>query len=114
MPGPAGQVARKALRLAFYKKRGEGAQCRLPADLDTPLSIYLKLVDGPCGYLLQSVHGGEKWGRHSIIGLPARRRYTVRASQWTETLDGVVIDQREVADPLAGMSASPPPSTAIL
>ncbi len=40
------------------------------ADLDTPLSAYLKLADGPYSYLLESVHGGEKWGRYSIIGLP--------------------------------------------
>ena len=40
------------------------------ADFDTPLSIYLKLADGPNSYLLESVQGGEKWGRYSIIGLP--------------------------------------------
>ena len=32
------------------------------ADFDTPLSIYLKLADGPNSYLLESVQGGEKWG----------------------------------------------------
>ena len=51
------------------------------ADLDTPLSVYLKLVDGPYGYLFESVHGGEKWGRYSIIGLPARTRLEVRGGQ---------------------------------
>ena len=40
------------------------------ADLDTPLSTYLKLADGPYSYLFESVHGGEQWGRYSIIGLP--------------------------------------------
>ena len=40
------------------------------ADLDTPLSTYLKLADAPYSYLFESVHGGEKWGRYSIIGLP--------------------------------------------
>lgn len=40
------------------------------ADLDTPLSTYLKLANGPYSYLFESVHGGEKWGRYSIIGLP--------------------------------------------
>ncbi|HCD04944.1 MAG TPA: anthranilate synthase component I, partial [Methylophaga sp.] len=39
------------------------------ADLDTPLSTYLKLADAPYSYLFESVHGGEKWGRYSIIGL---------------------------------------------
>lgn len=40
------------------------------ADLDTPLSTYLKLANAPYSYLFESVHGGEKWGRYSIIGLP--------------------------------------------
>jgi anthranilate synthase component 1 len=40
------------------------------ADLDTPLSSYLKLADGEYSYLFESVQGGEKWGRYSIIGLP--------------------------------------------
>ncbi len=51
------------------------------ADLDTPLSVYLKLVDGPYGYLFESVLGGEKWGRYSIIGLPCRTRLEVRGEQ---------------------------------
>ena len=42
------------------------------ADLDTPLSIYLKLANQPFSYLLESVIGGERFGRYSIIGLPAR------------------------------------------
>src|SRR5215469_11382089 len=41
------------------------------ADLDTPLSTYLKLADAPHTFLLESVEGGETWGRYSIIGLPA-------------------------------------------
>ena len=44
----------------------------LPADLDTPLSLYLKLANAPYSYLLESVVGGERFGRYSIIGLPAR------------------------------------------
>src|SRR6478735_4814339 len=45
------------------------------SDLDTPLSVYLKLADGPHTYLFESVEGGERFGRYSIIGLPARRVY---------------------------------------
>ena len=41
------------------------------ADLETPLSAYMKLADGPYSYLFESVEGGEKWGRYSIIGLPS-------------------------------------------
>ncbi|MDP2904501.1 MAG: anthranilate synthase component I [Methylovulum sp.] len=42
------------------------------ADLDTPLSTYIKLADGAYSYLFESVHGGEQWGRYSIIGLPCK------------------------------------------
>ncbi|SCX17061.1 anthranilate synthase, component I [Nitrosomonas eutropha] len=44
------------------------------ADLDTPLSIYLKLANQPYSYLLESILGGERFGRYSIIGLPATTR----------------------------------------
>ena len=44
------------------------------ADLDTPLSLYLKLANKPFSYLLESVQGGERFGRYSIIGLPAKTR----------------------------------------
>ncbi|MBP6345119.1 MAG: anthranilate synthase component I [Neisseriaceae bacterium] len=42
------------------------------ADLDTPLSLYLKLANKPFSYLLESVVGGERFGRYSFIGLPCR------------------------------------------
>ena len=53
------------------------------ADLDTPLSVYLKLAARPYSFLFESVQGGEKWGRYSIIGLPARRH--VCGQQWHRT-----------------------------
>jgi anthranilate synthase component 1 len=40
----------------------------LPADLDTPLSAYLRLRAGPYSFLLESVEGGEKWARYSFLG----------------------------------------------
>lgn len=42
---------------------------QISADFDTPLSAYVKLANSPYSYLFESVHGGEKWGRYSIIGL---------------------------------------------
>jgi anthranilate synthase component I len=71
------------------------------SDLDTPLSVYLKLADGPHTYLLESVEGGETWGRYSIIGLPARRTYAFRGHQLEVRDYGDVVESREVADPLA-------------
>lgn len=55
------------------------------ADLDTPLSLYLKLANRPYSYLLESVQGGERFGRYSFIGLPAEARITVRGRQVTLT-----------------------------
>ncbi|MGZ8225697.1 MAG: anthranilate synthase component I [Methylococcaceae bacterium] len=51
------------------------------ADLDTPLSAYLKLADGAYSYLFESVHGGEQWGRYSIIGLPCKTVVKINGKQ---------------------------------
>jgi anthranilate synthase component I len=75
------------------------------ADLDTPLSTYLKLSAVPYTYLFESVHGGEKWGRYSIIGLPARTVLSVRGHQVTVTTDHAVVEQETVDDPLAFIEA---------
>src|SRR5690606_23290040 len=70
------------------------------ADLDTPLSIYLKLANTPRTYLLESVQGGERFGRYSIIGLAAATRIEVRA-HGVRLLDGDrVVATQETADPL--------------
>ena len=71
------------------------------ADLDTPLSAYLKLADGPYSYLFESVQGGEKWGRYSIIGLPCRTLLRVRGTRIEIEKDGELIETVEVEDPLA-------------
>lgn len=71
------------------------------ADLDTPLSVYLKLAAGPYSYLLESAQGGEKWGRYSIIGLPARTILTVRGDDITITHDQKVVEQHKTSDPIA-------------
>ena len=71
------------------------------SDLDTPLSVYLKLADGPHTYLFESVEGGERSGRWSIIGLPARRVYSFRGHELSVSEDGIEIEHRRVDDPLA-------------
>ena len=71
------------------------------ADLDTPLSTYLKLANGPYSYLFESVQGGEKWGRYSIIGLPCRTILRVTGQVITVSTDGVEVERAEVDDPLA-------------
>ena len=70
------------------------------ADLDTPLSAYRKLASGPYTYLFESVQGGERWGRYSIIGLPAIE--VVRITGQQVQVDGPEGRQQyEVADPIA-------------
>lgn len=70
------------------------------ADLDTPLSVYLKLAQGPYSYLLESAEGGEKWGRYSIIGLPARTIISVSGSYIEVKTDGEVVEALDSEDPL--------------
>ncbi|MCW8847528.1 MAG: anthranilate synthase component I, partial [Sedimenticola sp.] len=79
--------------------------CEVLADLDTPLSVYLKLADEPNSYLLESVQGGEKWGRYSIIGLPCRTLLRVCGHSVTIETDGEVTERHEVEDPLAFIEA---------
>ena len=77
--------------------------CEVLADLETPLSIYLKLAAKPFSYLLESVQGGEKWGRYSMIGLPCRRRIEVRDHHLRVIdggNDGQVIEESTCDDPL--------------
>ena len=70
------------------------------ADLDTPLSTYLKLANGPYSYLFESVQGGEKWGRYSMIGLPARTIIKVTGNEVEVSSDHKVESTETVDDPL--------------
>lgn len=70
------------------------------ADLDTPLSAYLKLADGAYSYLFESVHGGEQWGRYSIIGLPCKTVVKVFGNQITVTFENEVIENLTHENPL--------------
>jgi anthranilate synthase component I len=71
------------------------------ADFDTPLSTYMKLCAAPYSYLFESVQGGEKWGRYSIIGLPAKKIITVNGNQITITEKNVILEKYNIDDPLA-------------
>ncbi|HEX9627493.1 MAG TPA: anthranilate synthase component I [Acidiferrobacterales bacterium] len=89
----------------FEAYAAEGAN-RIPlmrevlADLDTPLSTYLKLAHGRYSYLFESVQGGEKWGRYSIIGLPCRTVLRVFGRQVSVERDGEIVERHRVDDPL--------------
>jgi anthranilate synthase component I len=74
---------------------------QLPADLDTPLSIYLKLANEPYSYLLESVVGGERFGRYSFIGLPAKTVLRVHGHFASVETNGLPVEQCNCEDPLA-------------
>ena len=70
------------------------------ADLDTPLSTYLKLAKGRYSYLFESVHGGEKWGRYSIIGLPCTTVVRIYGERIEIHRDGELVEAITHSDPL--------------
>jgi anthranilate synthase component 1 len=72
------------------------------ADLETPLSTYLKLANAPYSYLLESaLSAGEKWSRYSMIGLPARTQLRVTGERLEVVTGGRVVEQHVTDDPLA-------------
>ncbi|WP_165673266.1 anthranilate synthase component I [Metapseudomonas otitidis] len=75
------------------------------ADFDTPLSLYLKLADAPYSYLLESVQGGEKWGRYSIIGLASRAVLRAHGAKVSVSVDDQVVEAVDSEDPLAFVEA---------
>ena len=74
------------------------------ADTETPLSCYLKLANRPWSYLLESVTGGETWGRYSCIGLPSCERIEVIGARITRFERDKVVEIIESNDPLSWIS----------
>jgi anthranilate synthase component 1 len=70
------------------------------ADLDTPLSLYLKLANLPYSYLLESVQGGERFGRYSIIGLPAKTRIVANGRDVQVIEQDTLIESASNVNPL--------------
>ena len=62
------------------------------ADMETPLSVYRKLADCSYSYLFESVEGGEKWARYSLIGLKARKIIKIIQNQIEILQDGEVLE----------------------
>ena len=73
----------------------------LLADTETPLSTYTKLCDRPYSFLFESVEGGEKWSRYSIVGLSSRERFVVSGKQISRYKEAQLVERYEVEDPLA-------------
>ncbi len=93
----------------FNRLAGQGYN-RIPvtldtfADLDTPLSIYLKLANAPYSYLLESVQGGERFGRYSFIGLAATTRIAVYGSAVMLLAGNRVAERRDHTNPMSFIS----------
>ncbi|HEX5159252.1 MAG TPA: anthranilate synthase component I [Ktedonobacterales bacterium] len=79
------------------------------ADLDTPVSAYLKLASGRYGYLLESVEGGERLARYSFVGtdpyLVLRVRDGVATHRWLSGPRAGTVERAPCADPLEAVRA---------
>ena len=71
------------------------------ADMETPLSVYRKLANCSYSYLFESVEGGEKWARYSLIGLHAKRIIKVIKNEIEILEEGNIIENISTEDPLA-------------
>lgn len=70
------------------------------ADMETPLSVYRKLANCSYSYLFESVEGGEKWARYSLIGLKADRVIKIIKNQIEIHQDGSLYETFISQDPL--------------
>ena len=70
------------------------------ADMETPLSVYRKLANGPYSYLFESVEGGENWARYSLIGLEAAKIISIKKNIIEIQSNGKTIDSFNSDDPL--------------
>ena len=69
-------------------------------DMETPLSVYRKLADAPFSYLFESVEGGDKWARYSLIGLPSKKIIKI-TKNLIEIVEGDEVKETiEVENPL--------------
>jgi len=71
------------------------------ADTETPLTTYNKLARGQRSFLFESVQGGERWGRYSIIGLPAKKWLAVSGATLTLYEGETPLEVIHTEDPLA-------------
>jgi anthranilate synthase component 1 len=89
--GDIGTLARAGNVVPVYRE--------ILADLETPVSAFLKIHRGPYGFLLESVEGGEKWGRYSFLGTEPARVVRIRGRTLEiETPGGATSPTRETVD----------------
>ncbi|HEU4783965.1 MAG TPA: chorismate-binding protein, partial [Ktedonobacterales bacterium] len=108
-------VSKQHMATAARSSQGEGRPVLSPvwrevaADLDTPVSAYLKLASGRYGYLLESVEGGERLARYSFVGtdpyLVLRVRDGVATYRWLAGPRAGAVERAPCADPLEAVRA---------
>ena len=85
---------------AQFAKLADAGYTRIPvlaearADLYTPLAVYLQLANGPYTYLLESVVGGERFGRYSFVGLACAERIEAKSTARGTTVRRLLRDAR--------------------
>ena len=78
--------------------------CRvILADLETPVSAFLKIHRGRYGFLLESVEGGEKWARYSFLGTEPARVFRARGRSVEVETPGGSIARRDTDDPMGAL-----------
>ena len=89
---------------AFIKLAEEGnlipVYREILADTETPVSVLMKLADRPCAFLLESVEGGEKWGRYTFLGADPQTVFRVRDDEVIIERGGESERHQHLGDPL--------------
>ncbi|OPY13326.1 MAG: Anthranilate synthase component 1 [Syntrophus sp. PtaB.Bin001] len=70
------------------------------ADIETPVSVFMKLRDQPYAFLLESVEGGEKWGRYTFLGADPRLVFRVRGPEVVIEEQGKMLRYDHQGDPI--------------
>jgi anthranilate synthase component 1 len=80
--------------------------CReFAADLETPVSAFLKVARGDYAFLLESVRGGEKWGRYTFLGSEPATVIRARGERMELIKPGRAVEVRPVQDPFEALRA---------
>ncbi|HZO82427.1 MAG TPA: anthranilate synthase component I [Candidatus Binataceae bacterium] len=75
----------------------------IAADLETPVGAFLKVARGDYAFLLESVQGGEKWGRYTFLGAEPAMVLRGRSTRLDLVRPGRSVEVRSVANPLDGL-----------
>ncbi|HUU50246.1 MAG TPA: anthranilate synthase component I, partial [Nitrospinota bacterium] len=88
----------------FLKKTKKGnlipVYIEVLADLETPVSAFLKLDQGDYSFLLESVEGGEKWGRYSFLGISPIQMFRSKGNKVEIITNGMIEEKIVKRDPL--------------